>query len=329
MIQNIAQLMDLTSDTNGLQRFLRIPANYVSSILNYPASLKRSIVRAKGEEWFDELTQQKYKGRFPKRKVKMRKGDTNPQEERTEDIGQYTEDEFPFEGNDLGSLKESNNPFQLLDTFGLMVMRNLQDGTSGFSADIEPIRSMTTGDIATYPDGAFFGDYFNPFKYRKSTNNPIDSYNKRIGVKLIEPSDVIPFDNQGNGIHLTTPEFNKMKNLIPFLPLNPNTGQFDPKNGIRLGDAILKLATNKENLKALEIIERDDSGSIDAQATLKRKDFLRKKLQEQVRRTFNLYKKQAVEYYKQNYLDPEKKAQMENEVRRSNKDILDVLEREF
>ena len=335
MIQNIAQLFDLTSDTNAIQRFLRIPANYVSTLdpRNFGgASLRRSIVRAKGEEWFDELTQQKYKGRFPKRKVKMRKGDTNPQEERTADIGQYSEDEvienYLFEGNDLGSLKESNNPFQLLDTFGLMVMRNLQDGTSGFSADIEPIRSMTTGEIATYPEGIGFTP-FNPFKYRKSKNNPIDSYINRVGVALREPSDVIPFDNQGNGINLTTPEFNKMKNLIPFLPLNPNTGKFDSKNGIRFGDAILKLATNKDNLKALEIIERDDSGSIDAQATLKRKNFLRAKLQKDVRKIFKVYRKEAVEYYKENYLDPKKKIQMENEVRRSNKDILDILEQEF
>jgi hypothetical protein len=327
MIQNIAQLFDLTSDTNALQRFLRIPANYASSIVNYPASLKRSIIRARGEEWFDELTQQEYKGRFPKRKVKMRKGDIKPQEVRTEDVGQYFEDEFPFEGNDLGSLKDSNNPFQLLDTFGLMIMRNLQDGTSGFSADIEPIRSITTGEIATYPEGAFYGDYFNPFKYRKSKNNPIDSYIRRIGVKLIEPSDVIPYDNQGNGINLTTPEYNKMKNLIPFLPLNPRTGQFDPKDGIRFGDAILKLAKDKDNLKALAIIESDDSGAIDAQATLKRKDFLRKQLQKDARNIYRAYKQAAVQYYKDNYLDPEKKAAMENEVRRSNKDIMDILEK--
>ncbi len=327
MIQNIAQLFDLTSDTNALQRFLRIPANYASSMVNYPASLKRSIVRARGEEWFDELTQREYKGRFPKRKVKMRKGDIKPQEIRTEDVGQYFEDEFPFEGNDLGSLKDSNNPFQLLDTFGLMIMRNLQDGTSGFSADIEPIRSITTGEIATYPEGAFYGDYFNPFKYRKSKNNPIDSYIRRIGVKLIEPSDVIPYDNQGNGINLTTPEYNKMKNLIPFLPLNPRTGQFDPKDGVRFGDAILKLARDKDNLKALAIIESDDSGAIDAQATLKRKDFLRKQLQKDVRNIYRAYKQAAVQYYKDNYLDPEKKAAMENEVRRSNKDIMDILEK--
>ena len=331
MIQNLAQLFDLTSDTNALQRFLRLPANYVSSIVNYPASLKRSIVRARGEKWFDELTQQEYKGRFPKRKVKMRKGDIKPQEIRTEDVGQYSEEEFLeghlFEGNDLGSLKDSNNPFQILDTLGLMITRNLQDGTSGFSADIEPIRSITTGEIATYPEGAFYGNYFNPFKYRKSKNNPIDSYINRVGVKLIEPSDVIPFDNQGNGINLTTPEYNKMKNLIPFLPLNPRTGEFDPKDGIRFGDAILKLAKDKGNLKALAIIESDDSGSIDAQATLKRKDRIRKELQKDVRDIYRAYKQAAVQYYKDNYLDPEKNAAMKNEVRRSITDIMDTLEK--
>ena len=56
MIQNIAQMIDLTSDVGALKRFYRIPVNYITNIINYPASLKRSITRARGEEWYDELT---------------------------------------------------------------------------------------------------------------------------------------------------------------------------------------------------------------------------------------------------------------------------------
>ena len=100
-----------------------------------------------------------------------------------EDRGNYTEDYGEYEGNDFGSLKLSNNPFQDFDIFGTMITRSLQDYTAGFSADIEPIRSMTTGRIAEYPEGAFFGNYFNPFKYRKEKDNPVDEYIRRLDLK--------------------------------------------------------------------------------------------------------------------------------------------------
>jgi len=320
MIQNIAQMIDLTSDVSALKRFYRIPVNYITNIINYPASLKRSITRARGEEWYDELTKKTFKGRFPKRKTKFRKGDLFPQEERTEDIGEY-------EGNDFGSLKESNNPFQTLDTIGLMIMRDLQDGTSGFSADIEPIRSITTGKIAEYPEGAFFGNYFNPFKYKKEKDNPIDEYLKRIQFKVVPPSDVIPFDNEGNGINLDTNAYNKLTGLIPNIPINfkGRNPVFDPKNGKRFGEMILELSRDKTNIKALKYLESDDSGAIDAQANLKNKDKVRKELQKQVRDIYKVYKKAAIEYYKEFILDPELKKQAENETRRANEDIMRII----
>ena len=320
MIQNIAQMIDLTSDVGALKRFYRIPVNYITNIINYPASLKRSITRARGEEWYDELTKKTFKGRFPKRKTKFRKGDLFPQEERTEDIGEY-------EGNDFGSLKESNNPFQTLDTIGLMIMRDLQDGTSGFSADIEPIRSITTGKIAEYPEGAFFGNYFNPFKYRKEKDNPIDEYLRRIQFKVVPPSDVIPFDNEGNGINLDTKAYNKLTGLIPNIPMNfkGKNPVFDPKNGKRFGEMILEFSRDKKNIRALKYLESDDSGAIDAQANLKNKDKIRKELQKQVRDIYKVYKKAAIEYYKEFILDPELKNQAENETRRANEDIMRII----
>ena len=320
MIQNIAQMIDLTSDVSALRRFYQVPVNYFTNIRDYPASLQRSITRARGEEWYDELTKKTFKGRFPKRKTKFRKGDLFPQEERTEDIGEY-------EGNDFGSLKQSNNPFQFIDTIGLMIMRNRQDVTSGFSADIEPIRSLTTGKIAEYPEGAFFGNYFNPFKYRKEKDNPIDEYLNRIQFKVVPPSDVIPFDNEGNGINLDTKAYNKLTGLIPNIPINfkGKNPVFDPKNGKRFGEMILEFSRDKTNIKALKYLESDDSGAIDAQANLKNKDKVRKELQKQVSDIYKIYKKAAVKYYEEFILDPELKKQAENETTRANEDIMRII----
>ena len=331
MIQNLAQAIDLTSDVNALRRFYQVPANYITSITNYPASMLRSIKRARGSEWYDEMTQRMYKGRFPKRKTKFTKGDLQPQVERQADKGQYSETEnlagYEFEGNDLGSLMNENNPFQNLNTFGLVLMRNYQDTLPGFSADLAPIKSMTTGKLAEYPEGLMGINFGNPFKYRKENDNPQDEYLRRIQFKLVPPSDVIPFGKRGFvGVNLTTPEYNDLKRLIPDIPLNPRTGKFDTKNGIRFPEALLELSRRKKNIEILKLIESDTSGSIDAQATLKKKQQFLKELQSEARKIYSAYKEAAVEYYKENLLDEDKKTMAENELRRGTNDILKTLE---
>ena len=331
MIQNLAQAIDLTSDVNALRRFYQVPANYITSITNYPASMLRSIKRARGSEWYDEMTQRMYKGRFPKRKTKFTKGDLQPQVERQADKGQYSETEnlagYEFEGNDLGSLMNENNPFQNLNTFGLVLMRNYQDTLPGFSADLAPIKSMTTGKLAEYPEGLMGINFGNPFKYRKENDNPQDEYLRRIQFKLVPPSDVIPFGKRGFvGVNLTTPEYNDLKRLIPDIPLNPRTGKFDTKNGIRFPEALLELSRRKKNIEMLKLIESDTSGSIDAQATLKKKQLFLKELQSEARNIYQAYKEAAVDYYRENLLDKEKKTMAENELRRGTNDILKTLE---
>jgi len=331
MIQNLAQAIDLTSDVGALRRFYQVPANYITAITNYPASMLRSIKRARGSEWYDEMTQRMYKGRFPKRKTKFTKGDLQPQVERQADKGQYSETEnlagYEFEGNDLGSLMNENNPFQNLNTFGLVLMRNYQDTLPGFSADLAPIKSMTTGKLAEYPEGLMGINFGNPFKYRKENDNPQDEYLRRIQFKLVPPSDVIPFGKRGFvGVNLTTPEYNDLKRLIPDIPLNPRTGKFDTKNGIRFPEALLELSRRKKNIEILKLIESDTSGSIDAQATLKKKQQFLKELQSEARKIYSAYKEAAVEYYKENLLDEDKKTMAENELRRGTNDILKTLE---
>jgi len=322
MIQNIAQMFDLTSDVGALQRFYQIPANYVSAIRNYPLSLQRSITRARGENWYDEITKKTYTGRFPKKKSKFRKGDLNPQEERINDIGQY-------EGNDFGSLKLSNNPFQDLDTFGLMLMRSKQDTTAGFSADIEPIRSMTTGRIAEYPEGALFGNYFNPFKFKKEKDNPVDEYIRRIDLRLTPPLDTISFNKYGNEVNLTTPQYNKLIGYLAHMKISYNAKDqpfFDPKNGKRFPEAIIELSRNKKNIAALKQLESDSTGSIDAQALLTRKKIIKTELQKPVKKLWKDYKRIAVEYYKEYVMDKKTKTMAENENTRAKKDIIPIFQ---
>tara|TARA_B000000557_G_scaffold68064_2_gene53630 strand:+ start:607 stop:4821 length:4215 start_codon:yes stop_codon:yes gene_type:complete len=336
MLQNIAEFIDLTNDVGALKRFYRVPANYAANLVPF-SSLWRSITRARGEKWTYELRDNEgkllgtktYEGRFPKRKTKFRKGDKQPQTERMEDKGNYTEDYGEYEGNDFGSLKLSNNPFQDFDIFGTMITRSLQDYTAGFSADIEPIRSMTTGRIAEYPEGAFFGNYFNPFKYRKEKDNPVDEYIRRLDLKLVPPLDTIRFNKYGNEVNLTTQQYNKLTSLIPFIKISyDEKGRpfFDPQNGKRFPEIILELSRNKNNIKALKFLEADRSGGIDAQGMLTRKEIIRTELQTPVRKFWKDYKEVAVEYYKEYIMDKKIKTMAENENRRANEDIMQILE---
>ena len=89
---------------------------------------------------------------------------------------------------------------------------------------------------------------------------------------------------------------------------------------------ILELSRDKTNIKALKYLESDDSGAIDAQATLKNKDKIRKELQKQASNIYKVYKEAAIEYYKEFILDPELKKQAENETRRANADIMRILD---
>jgi len=336
MLKQVADFIDLTSDVGALKRFYRVGANYAANLVPF-SSLWRSITRARGEKWTYELRDNEgkllgtktYEGRFPKRKTKFRKGDTKPQTERIEDRGNYTEDYGEYEGNDFGSLKLSNNPFQDLDIFGTMITRSLQDYTAGFSADIEPIRSMTTGRIAEYPEGAFFGNYFNPFKYKKEKDNPVDEYIRRLDLKLVPPLDTIRFNKYGNEVNLTTQQYNKLTSLIPFIKISyDEKGRpfFDPQNGKRFPEIILELSRNKNNIKALKELEADRSGGIDAQGMLTRKEIIRKELQLPVRTFWKDYKKVAVEYYKEYIMDKKIKSMAENENRRAYEDIIPILE---
>ena len=336
MLKQVAEFIDLTSDVGALKRFYRVPANYAANLVPF-SSLWRSITRARGEKWTYELRNNEgkllgtktYEGRFPKRKIKFRKGDLKPQTERIEDRGDYTEDYGEYEGNDFGSLKLSNNPFQDLDIFGTMITRSLQDYTAGFSADIEPIRSMTTGRIAEYPEGAFFGNYFNPFKYKKEKDNPVDEYIRRLDLKLVPPLDTIRFNKYGNEVNLTTQQYNKLTSLIPFIKISYNEkGKpfFDPQNGKRFPERILELSRNKKNIKALKFLEADRSGGIDAQGMLTRKKIIRTELQTPVRKFWKDYKEVAVEYYKEYIMDKKIKTMAENENRRANEDIMQILE---
>ena len=334
MIQNIAQIFELTSDVSLLRRFYKIPVNYLTSIYKYPISLRRSIRRHRGRNWEDTLTGEKYRtswngkdrGRFPIRKGRFTKGDLKPQVERQSDIGDY-------EGNDFGSLVDENNPFQVFDTIGLMVTRELQDTAAGFNSDLEPIRNKATGALAQYPEGGAIG---NPLKKRKEEDNPVSEYVKRIKFNLSELPDVLRIDDAGNTINLTTKEHTELNNLIPFIPINFSGKKpfVDEKYGKRLGDIILELSRRKNNIESLQVVEQRDveefefgnGEQMDKQDILKLKKRIYAELQGELQTYYNAYKEAARNIYIRNYLDQDKRQMAINEITRSNKvDILRLL----
>ena len=89
---------------------------------------------------------------------------------------------------------------------------------------------------------------------------------------------------------------------------------------------IQQLSRKKKNINALKAIESDTSGSINAQAALKNKEIFRKQLQSEARKVYNAYKEEAVNYYRDNLLDKDKKTMAENELIRGTNDILKTLE---
>ena len=133
MLQNIGELFEIIDNPTSFDRWMRIPAKYVGSVVGYPSSMLASIKRARGEKWesSNPLNQKTYKGRFAKKKYEIQAGDLTKQEIRA-DGSLRDKPEVPFVDNGL-------------DTLGLFIMRELADKYSGFSADLEPMVSPTTG----------------------------------------------------------------------------------------------------------------------------------------------------------------------------------------
>ena len=185
MIQGIANLFEGFSNPKA---FLKPISNYVAGVTSFPKSMLSSIKRARGEKWTTKMgvgqKEVTYKGRFPKKKYDIRSGDLTQQELR-DDAGQYD--------NQYGSLKDTSEPFfgnNLLDTLGLQIMRGYADVIHGYSADIEPIVSLTTGKVVERASG-IGTDWFNFTKSSTSTNNPVDTFVRRTGATFLPPDDII------------------------------------------------------------------------------------------------------------------------------------------
>ena len=292
MLQNIGALFEIVDDPANFARWMRIPAKYVGSVDGYPSSMLASIKRAKGEKWTNTSIGKTYTGRFAKKKYEIQEGDLTKQEIRADGTLRDTP-ETPFVGN-------------ALDTLGILIMRELADKYPGYSADLEPMVSPTTGKVIERPSG-LGTNWFMPLKYGKSTDNVIDNFIARAGVQLVPPDSVIMKDDTGDGIKLNTAEYNKLKNLIPFIKIG----------GKRFPERLLELYKKPQIQDMLYIIENGAEDSPDKQADLKLKKRQAKLLRAQITKLYNGYADAAEKHFIENMLDPEIRQAREAEQKRS------------
>tara|TARA_Y100001937_G_scaffold49315_1_gene68722 strand:- start:185 stop:1093 length:909 start_codon:yes stop_codon:yes gene_type:complete len=292
MLQNIGELFEIIDDPANFDRWMRIPAKYIGSVVGYPSSMLASIKRARGETWTNPLINKTYKGRFPKKKFEIQSGDLTKQEIREDGTLRDTP-ETPFIGN-------------ALDTLGILIMRELADKYPGYSADLEPMVSPTTGKVIERPSG-IGTNWFMPLKYGESKGNVIDNFIDRAGVQLTPPDSVIMQDDTGDGIKLDTKEYNKLKNLIPFIKIG----------GKRFPDRLLELYKKPKIQDMLYIIENGAEDSPDKQADLKLKKRQAKILRAEITSLYNAYADAAEKHYIENMLDPETRKGREEEQKRS------------
>ena len=312
MIQGIANLFEGFSNPKA---FLKPVANYITAItpiVGFPKSMLSSIKRASGEKWTTRMgvgqKEVTYKGRFPKKKYDIRSGDLTQQELR-DDAGQYD--------NQYGSLKDVSEPFfgnNLLDTLGLQIMRGYADNIPGYSADIEPIVSPTTGKVVERASG-IGTDWFNFTKSSTSTNNPVDTFVRRTGATLLPPDDVI-----GENIKLDSKEYNRFRNLIPFVEID----------GERFPQLLKEMSENKDLLDALDVMENGGEDLPDAQAKLKLRKAQAKIIRAQVTFLYNQYVQAAEDHYLETILkveDPDRYYGDQNEQQRALDQL--ILENEY
>ena len=299
MLQNIGELFEIIDNPTSFDRWMRIPAKYVGSVVGYPSSMLASIKRARGEKWesSNPLNQKTYKGRFAKKKYEIQAGDLTKQEIRA-DGSLRDKPEVPFVDNGL-------------DTLGLFIMRELADKYSGFSADLEPMVSPTTGQVIERPSG-LGTNWFMPLKYGESKGNPIDNFVERAGARLAPPESIILQDDTGDGIKLDTKEYNKFKNLIPFVEID----------GKRFPQLLLEMYQDEDIQKMLNVVENGGGDSPDKQADLKLRKRQAKLLRSQITSAYNGYVEAAEDYYKNNMLDPETLKAWEKEQERSINQII-------
>jgi hypothetical protein len=304
MLQNIGELFEIIDDPANFERWMRIPAKYAGSVVGYPGSMLASIKRARGEEWTNPSIGKTYRGRFAKKKFEIQSGDLTEQEIRRSGIPEVD-----------GTLRDKPEiPFfdNALDTLGILIMRELADKYPGYSADLEPMVSPTTGKVIERPAGLGI-NWFMPLKYGESTGNVIDNFVQRAGAQLIPPDSIIMKDSKtGDGIKLDTKEYNKFKNLIPFVRID----------GKKFPDRLLELYQKDTIQDMLYVVENGDEASPDKQADLKLRKREAKLLRAQITNLYSKYVDAAEKHYIENMLDPEIKAARLKEQERATNQLI-------
>ena len=283
-IQSVGNLFELMNNPGKLESWLRQPANYLAAIRAYPIGLRKSLRRARGEDWTSTLGQVYENGKFIGKGMGIEKGELDPQEISKVDAGNYEEDFYMFKGNDLGSLKTKRKPFLMnsLDILGTMIMHTVNND---LAPRLDPLTGLPFENFGTIP---FVGGV----RYSQSSSDPNQILLKKYDLKLVPVSDVLSENSSTvvSNVNLKNKELHTLQNLTASIKIDTPFG-----NNLQFGQAFYKLQQTREFKSFMKAFNTpQDERFPDNEAYVEFQNQQRRYMNNMINQLYRAYKEQAV-----------------------------------
>ena len=267
-----------------LESWLRQPANYLAAIRAYPIGLRKSLRRARGEDWTSTLGQVYENGKFIGKGMGIEKGELDPQEISKVDAGNYEEDFYMFKGNDLGSLKTKRKPFLMnsLDILGTMIMHTVNND---LAPRLDPLTGLPFENFGTIP---FVGGV----RYSQSSSDPNQILLKKYDLKLVPVSDVLSENSSTvvSNVNLKNKELHTLQNLTASIKIDTPFG-----NNLQFNQAFYKLQQTREFKSFMKAFNTpQDERFPDNEAYVEFQNQQRRYMNNMINQLYRAYKEQAV-----------------------------------
>ena len=285
-IQSVGNLFELMNNPTRLESWLRQPANYIAAIGAYPIGLKKSLRRARGEDWTSTLGQVYENGKFIGKGMGIEKGELDPQEISKVDAGNYEEDFMMglFPGNDLGSLKTKRKPFLMnsLDILGTMVMHTINND---LAPRLNPLSGKPYENFGTIP---FVGG----IRYSQSSKDPNEILLKKYDLKLVPVSDILSENSSMvvSNVNLKSKELHTLENLTSSIKIDTPYG-----NNLQFSQALYKLQQTTEFKTFMKNFNTpQDDRFPDNESYVEFQNQQRRYMNNMINQLYRAYKEQAV-----------------------------------
>ena len=269
-----------------LESWLRQPANYIAAIGAYPIGLRKSLRRARGEDWTSTLGQVYENGKFIGKGMGIEKGELDPQEISKVDAGNYEEDFMMgmFEGNDLGSLKTKRKPFLMnsLDVLGTMVMHTINND---LAPRLNPLSGKPYKNFGTIP---FVGGV----RYSESSTDPNEVLLKKYDLNLVPVSDILSENSSMvvSNVNLKFKELHTLENLTSSIKIDSPYG-----NNLQFNQALYKLQQTTEFKTFMKNFNTpQDDRFPDNESYVEFQNQQRRYMNNMINQLYRAYKEQAV-----------------------------------